>query len=489
MLGVPFLRSVYSVFALKPISASSSTKREQRRGVDFEARQSTNIDPRLGLLPITSPSTAMDEFHTVRVLKKPLDPSLSTPGISSKDGRKIPVGVIVLLALLGFVVLCGSIFVARYFYLRRRGRAVGAKLMKDGKESAPGPADDSEKNLVVMRDEGTGNEWQGFGSMVPSVDSDRTLHNNRSDYDDEEEAGKRVLLKVDSAASDDEHDDEQRALDEFGMGWGEHRVRTASEGEGWRESWLDSYSVDEPQMHGEWRPSASVNSMHSMSASHLSAVTSLTPLRPAMGERRGSSAYSAASHSSRMSHASSSSHAGQDTGNADGSTPSGTPAAVAMPLLATEGGLEERLGLHGASVGELSDFAVGLSPSSSSQRPQGRRSASEMGVVNRGRMGDTMLFGGSAGGGGPYPTMPGMDRRGSLGDTVLGFGGGAYPTMPSSGRGAGSSNTVDASHLALARPRPHMRHTSSGLRNSSMVNVVNASDLEGGAGEVARNVR
>ncbi|KAM6493702.1 acid protease [Amanita muscaria] len=124
ILGVPFLRNTYTVMAYTtpdqtgsfpdPNNASSST---------------VQIQPRLGLLGLTDPVTALNEFHTVRVLNQPIssaggnNSSNNSSSSSSSSSKKLSVGLIVLLGLIGFFSLCCALFGLRWFLLKRRFRA------------------------------------------------------------------------------------------------------------------------------------------------------------------------------------------------------------------------------------------------------------------------------------------------------------------------------------------------------------------------------
>ncbi|KIL55672.1 hypothetical protein M378DRAFT_576945 [Amanita muscaria Koide BX008] len=86
------------------------------------------IQPRLGLFGLTDPVIALNEFHTVRVLNQPIssaggnnspNPSSSS---SSSSSKKLSVGLIVLLGLIGFFSLCCALFGLRWFLLKRRFR-------------------------------------------------------------------------------------------------------------------------------------------------------------------------------------------------------------------------------------------------------------------------------------------------------------------------------------------------------------------------------
>ncbi|KAF8990999.1 aspartic peptidase domain-containing protein [Cyathus striatus] len=122
ILGVPFMRNTYTVMAYSTPNPDGT----------FPANNDTSfIKPRLGLLGLTDPTVAMEEFHTVRVLNQPLPTTgngggtgTSTSGGSSttagEERKGLSVGIIVLIALLSFFALCLSLFGIRFFLLRRR---------------------------------------------------------------------------------------------------------------------------------------------------------------------------------------------------------------------------------------------------------------------------------------------------------------------------------------------------------------------------------
>jgi hypothetical protein len=112
ILGVPFLRNVYTVMAYDAPDA---------HGV-FPANQNTAIQPQVGLLSLTNASQAMQEFHNVRVLNQPLSSGNSSTPAAATSSRKLSVGVDVLLALLSIIVACVALFGLRWFYVRRRLR-------------------------------------------------------------------------------------------------------------------------------------------------------------------------------------------------------------------------------------------------------------------------------------------------------------------------------------------------------------------------------
>ncbi|KIJ23295.1 hypothetical protein M422DRAFT_39681 [Sphaerobolus stellatus SS14] len=118
VLGVTFLRNVYMV-----LSSQSST-------------------PQLGLYPLTNATQALDEFHRVRVLGDSLGPNDSNP-LSSKSStgpqKKLNVGTIALIGILGFFVLCAIIFGIRWWYVRRRYKRVDpGPIQIDGESQREG---------------------------------------------------------------------------------------------------------------------------------------------------------------------------------------------------------------------------------------------------------------------------------------------------------------------------------------------------------------
>ncbi|KAF8240439.1 acid protease [Tricholoma matsutake] len=138
ILGVPFMRNVYTVMAYNvpntngtfpPPSAVNLTPQETAA-----AAAAAPIKPRLGLMSLTNPATALDEFHRVRVLNQPITSNNTTgagKGSSGSGvgvgvgGKKISVGVIALIVVVGFFGLCFLGFVVRWWFFRRRYRSAG----------------------------------------------------------------------------------------------------------------------------------------------------------------------------------------------------------------------------------------------------------------------------------------------------------------------------------------------------------------------------
>ncbi|KDR77656.1 hypothetical protein GALMADRAFT_409848 [Galerina marginata CBS 339.88] len=140
ILGVPFLRNVYTVMAYTVPEGDGGFADLSGNGTGdgsgTDGGLSQTIRPRLGLMSLTDPETALKEFNTVRVLNQPLTSgSGSGPGGGGANtgsdtntktvdvgGKKLPVGIVVLVAVLGFFALCGLLFGVRWVVYRRRFR-------------------------------------------------------------------------------------------------------------------------------------------------------------------------------------------------------------------------------------------------------------------------------------------------------------------------------------------------------------------------------
>lgn len=129
ILGVPFMRSAYTVMAYDAPDSQGNFPNASSPAT------SAVIRPRLGLLGLTDPAVANEEFHTVRVLNQPLKTSDSGSGSGSKsgvsnastvEGRKLSVGVEVLIGLVGFFALCFVLFGARWIYAKRKFKKMSA---------------------------------------------------------------------------------------------------------------------------------------------------------------------------------------------------------------------------------------------------------------------------------------------------------------------------------------------------------------------------
>lgn len=135
ILGVPFLRSVYTVLAHDVPFANGSFDTEA-----VNNNETFQIRPRLGLVNLTDPSVALDEFHTVRVLGQPL----SSPGSSdngskhstSKGASGFSVGLKVLIGLVGVFALALFLFAVRFLWQRRKWKRSPEILAADNRSAA-----------------------------------------------------------------------------------------------------------------------------------------------------------------------------------------------------------------------------------------------------------------------------------------------------------------------------------------------------------------
>jgi hypothetical protein len=118
ILGVPFLRNVYTVLAHDvPFANGSFDTQAVNNNETFQIR------PRLGLMGLTNPSVALDEFHTVRVLGQPLSTSGSPNNGSNHSTSGAPglsVGLKVLIGLVGVFLIAIFLFAVRFLWQRRK---------------------------------------------------------------------------------------------------------------------------------------------------------------------------------------------------------------------------------------------------------------------------------------------------------------------------------------------------------------------------------
>lgn len=144
ILGVPFLRNTYTVMAYTPPNSDGSfpplnttttitTSSSDDDGIASDddqppSRISTQITPMLGLLPLTDPTRALQEFNTVHILNQPLSSSTATPNTGSNantqtvrvGGKKLSIGIVILIGLLSFFALCCALFLIRWLLFRRK---------------------------------------------------------------------------------------------------------------------------------------------------------------------------------------------------------------------------------------------------------------------------------------------------------------------------------------------------------------------------------
>ena len=124
VLGVPFMRNVYTVMAYEQPDATGNFNNSFQFGTH----------PMLGLLGLTNAIQAMEEFDHVRVLKQPLGDGSSQQSSSPQgDTSQLSVGVKILIGLVGFFALSLVFFALRCFFARKRWRGhPPVKKVEDG---------------------------------------------------------------------------------------------------------------------------------------------------------------------------------------------------------------------------------------------------------------------------------------------------------------------------------------------------------------------
>ncbi|KAF8073301.1 aspartic peptidase domain-containing protein [Lyophyllum atratum] len=184
ILGVPFLRNVYTVMAYSPPSqdgsfpsSSSSSSSGPGSGSGTAVPIAPDVHPRLGLLGLTDPTTALDEFKTVRILNQPISPGANNGspqgGVPpSPGGKKLSVGIIVLIGLLGFFALCLGLFGIRWWLFRRRYRRAGLARGDEKELGGYALAARGSRDLGTGKGKGVG---MGMGGGAPDEDVLRTL--------------------------------------------------------------------------------------------------------------------------------------------------------------------------------------------------------------------------------------------------------------------------------------------------------------------------
>jgi len=146
ILGVPFMRNVYTVMAYTtPNPDGSFPPPAPDNQTDDGISQL--IHPQLGLLSLTDPTTALKEFNTVRVLNQPISSSVPANNTGSSGntidvgGKHLSIGILVLIGLLSFCGLCCILFAIWWTIFRRSYR----------KTSRNAPSADNDDGLVLDR--------------------------------------------------------------------------------------------------------------------------------------------------------------------------------------------------------------------------------------------------------------------------------------------------------------------------------------------------
>jgi len=163
------MRSVYTVMAYSAPSSNGTFTPPSNGGLP------QTITPMLGLLPLTDPTRALQEFHNVRVLNQPIGGESTKNGHGGPTspavnvgGKKLSVGIVVLIGLSSFLAFCGVLFVIRWFLLRRKHRKAAVHGMHPA-------ADDDKVAYMLTRTSPSKREKKktvGFGSHDGLISED-----------------------------------------------------------------------------------------------------------------------------------------------------------------------------------------------------------------------------------------------------------------------------------------------------------------------------
>ncbi|KAG8731787.1 hypothetical protein FRC11_002305 [Ceratobasidium sp. 423] len=155
VLGAAFMRNVYTVLQYD----SSKT------GAAAGSYDPSMAKPQLGLMPLTSWQTALDDFYRVRILNEPLESGSSSstsgssgggssssgvngfPGTTEKS-KKLSVGIMALIGILVFFGIAAALFGARWWMMQRRWKRLRAAAQVQAAESEKGVDEDG---LAVPR--------------------------------------------------------------------------------------------------------------------------------------------------------------------------------------------------------------------------------------------------------------------------------------------------------------------------------------------------
>ncbi|KAJ7185831.1 aspartic peptidase domain-containing protein [Mycena filopes] len=169
---------------------AEATKSFSGSAHDLSLDDDPTIHPRLGLMALTDPTIAMDEFHRVRVLNQPLGDANGGSASGSSGAHKQNVGIDVLIGLASFVGLCILLFGLRWLMVRRslrretdERRGLSARDVKSGRDLAlalggyqlarRGPQADEDGRLPT-EDELRQRRYDAYMHSLHTVSTDRT---------------------------------------------------------------------------------------------------------------------------------------------------------------------------------------------------------------------------------------------------------------------------------------------------------------------------
>jgi len=283
ILGVPFMRNVYTVMAYTTPNADGSFPLVASDNQTLDALAQI-IRPQLGLLSLTDPTTALKEFNTVRVLNQPISNSSSPVNNTGSSGntktidvggKHLSVGMLVLIGLGSFCGLC-IILVAFTFvfknYQRKSTGPADAALMDKGLayRLARPNADRDIANSELTEDELREIEYRPIQRKQNRVLSDATMDSDRTLPVEQEFRGGGYAGKA------------KQNADELGVvGW-----KDSESGHGHQPVDVDD-EVWDPRTGLEWGDSTFVGAgeRHMVAADLIPAaqvplVTDLEPLTP-----------------------------------------------------------------------------------------------------------------------------------------------------------------------------------------------------------------
>lgn len=187
ILGVPFMRNVYTVMAYTVPNANGSfPDYTNAAAAQTDGGMSKVVVPRLGLMPLTDPTKALDEFNTVRVLQQPLGTGTNGPNGGSGSGgsgantgssgntktvniggKRLSTAIIVLVVIAGLVALFGVIWASRWALQRRRRQKTG--LRKSRGSLYPGFDDPTEPGTLDKKEVYRLARRESSSAFVPTV--------------------------------------------------------------------------------------------------------------------------------------------------------------------------------------------------------------------------------------------------------------------------------------------------------------------------------
>jgi hypothetical protein len=210
ILGVPFLRNVYTVLAHDvPFANGSFNTAAVNNNETFQIR------PKLGLINLTDPSVALDEFHTVRVLGQPLS-SAGSPNNGSKHSPSegasgLSVGLKILFGLIGLFALAFFLFGVRFCWQRRRWKKSQKMLDATSGSNTENPCNSPDDVLLERVRSGATDSSGLTRAQLRDLECDEYMSRKGSNSTYTRDS---MWTKVEP---DDQDHGEEMLVDEFGL--------------------------------------------------------------------------------------------------------------------------------------------------------------------------------------------------------------------------------------------------------------------------------